>query len=68
MYFNRILVTDEVFASAVSPSMKFAMAVDSRQNEVLVVAAFFFFLSWITVSLRFYVRGKLMHTWGADDT
>ncbi|KAF2621644.1 hypothetical protein BU25DRAFT_482616 [Macroventuria anomochaeta] len=41
---------------------------DSRRNEVLAVATLFFFLSWLTVSLRFYVRGKLMHTWGLDDT
>lgn len=41
---------------------------DSRRNEVLAVAILFFFLSWLTVSLRFYVRGKLMHTWGLDDT
>lgn len=41
---------------------------DSRRNEVLAVAILFFFLSWLTVSLRFYVRGNLMHTWGLDDT
>ncbi|KAJ4342006.1 hypothetical protein N0V87_001332 [Didymella glomerata] len=41
---------------------------DSRRNEVLAVAILFFLLSWLTVSLRFYVRGKLMHTWGLDDT
>ncbi|KAF1363172.1 hypothetical protein EJ07DRAFT_163073 [Lizonia empirigonia] len=41
---------------------------DNRRNEVLAVATLFFFLSWITVSLRFYVRGKLMHTWGFDDS
>ncbi|KAF2994343.1 hypothetical protein E8E13_000097 [Curvularia kusanoi] len=42
--------------------------IESRRNEVLAVAMLFFFLSWITVTLRFYVRGKLMHTWGLDDT
>ncbi|KAH6633241.1 hypothetical protein C7974DRAFT_168024 [Boeremia exigua] len=41
---------------------------DSRRDEVLAVATLFFFLSWATVGLRFYVRGKLMHTWGLDDT
>ncbi|KAJ4381705.1 hypothetical protein N0V86_003069 [Didymella sp. IMI 355093] len=41
---------------------------DSRRNEVLAVATLFFFLSWLTVSLRFYVRWKLMRTWGLDDT
>ncbi|XPS69423.1 hypothetical protein M3J07_001684 [Ascochyta lentis] len=41
---------------------------DNRRNEVLAVANLFFVLSWLTVSLRFYVRGKLMHTWGMDDS
>ncbi|KAF1923182.1 uncharacterized protein M421DRAFT_104644 [Didymella exigua CBS 183.55] len=41
---------------------------DNRRNDVLAVAILFFFLSLLTVSLRFYVRGKLMHTWGLDDT
>ena len=44
------------------------MPMDSRRNEVLAVATLFFFLCWLTVGLRFYVRGKLMHTWGLDDT
>lgn len=48
--------------------MEQSTTVDSRRNEVLAVAALFFVLSWLTVSLRFYVRGKLMHTWGLDDT
>ena len=41
---------------------------ESRRNEVLAIATLFFVLSWLTVGLRFYVRGKLMHTWGVDDT
>jgi hypothetical protein len=41
---------------------------DSRRDEVLAVATLFFVLSWLTVTLRFYVRGKLMHTWGVDDS
>ncbi|KAJ4324297.1 hypothetical protein N0V94_001355 [Neodidymelliopsis sp. IMI 364377] len=41
---------------------------DSRRDEVLAVATLFFILSWLTVILRFYVRGKLMHTWGVDDS
>ncbi|KAF3031873.1 hypothetical protein E8E12_001414 [Didymella heteroderae] len=48
--------------------MEQTTTMDSRRNEVLAVAILFFFLSWLTVSLRFYVRGKLMHTWGLDDT
>lgn len=41
---------------------------DSRQNEVLAVATLFFVLSWLTTVFRFYVRGKLRHNWGADDS
>lgn len=44
------------------------MTMDNRRDEVLAVATLFFFLSWTTVSLRFYVRGKLMHTWGLYDS
>ncbi|KAJ4989717.1 integral membrane protein [Stagonosporopsis vannaccii] len=41
---------------------------DTRRDEVLAVATLFFFLCWLSVSLRFYVRGKMMQTWGLDDT
>lgn len=47
--------------------MEQAISIESRRDEVLAVAAVFFFLSWLTVGLRFYVRGRLMHTWGLDD-
>lgn len=40
---------------------------DDRRNEVLAVAALFFVLTWLTVSLRCYVRGVMMKTWGMDD-
>lgn len=41
---------------------------EDRSGEVLAVAALFFVLSWLTVSLRVYVRGCLMKTWGKDDS
>lgn len=41
---------------------------DDRRDEVLAVAALFFALTWLTVSLRIYVRGSLMKTWGRDDS
>ncbi|KAH7093331.1 hypothetical protein FB567DRAFT_172568 [Paraphoma chrysanthemicola] len=40
---------------------------DDRRNEVFAVATLFFILSWLTVSLRCYVRGSMMKTWGTDD-
>jgi hypothetical protein len=40
---------------------------DDRHNEVLAVAALFFVVTWLTVSLRCYVRGIMMKTWGVDD-
>ncbi|KAF2025881.1 hypothetical protein EK21DRAFT_103588 [Setomelanomma holmii] len=40
---------------------------DDRHNEVLSVATLFFVLTWLTVSLRCYVRGIMMKTWGTDD-
>jgi hypothetical protein len=40
---------------------------DDRHNEVLAVAALFFVITWVTVSLRCYVRGVMMKTWGEDD-
>jgi hypothetical protein len=40
---------------------------DDRHNEVLAIATLFFILSWLTVTLRCYVRGVLTSTWGADD-
>ncbi|KAF2737005.1 hypothetical protein EJ04DRAFT_488685 [Polyplosphaeria fusca] len=39
-----------------------------RANEVLAVAILFFALTWLTVSLRIYVRGFMLDTWGRDDT
>ncbi|CAO2655567.1 Nn.00g043700.m01.CDS01 [Neocucurbitaria sp. VM-36] len=39
---------------------------DDRHFEVLAVAALFFVLVWLTVSLRVYVRGFMMGTWGTD--
>lgn len=41
---------------------------DDRSGEVLAVAALFFVLAWLTVSLRVYVRGFMTKTWGKDDT
>ncbi|CAI6313927.1 unnamed protein product [Periconia digitata] len=40
---------------------------ESRQNDVLGVAALFFLLTWITVSLRIYIRGVWLRTWVKDD-
>jgi hypothetical protein len=40
---------------------------EDRHNEVLLVAALFFVVTWLTVGLRCYVRGIMMSTWGADD-
>merc|ERR1712029_623623 len=48
--------------------METTTAIVNRRGEVLAVATLFFFLTWATVGLRCYVRGKLMHTWGLDDT
>ncbi|KAH7384567.1 hypothetical protein BKA66DRAFT_569817 [Pyrenochaeta sp. MPI-SDFR-AT-0127] len=41
---------------------------DNRRDEVLAVATLFFVLSWLTVSLRVYVRAILKKTWGKDDS
>jgi hypothetical protein len=41
---------------------------DNRRDEVLAVAALFALLTWLTVSLRCYVRGMMMKTWGLDDS
>jgi len=48
--------------------MESTTTIESRRDEVLAVAMLFFFLAWGTVALRCYVRGKMMHTWGLDDT
>lgn len=40
---------------------------DGRGKEVLAVAILFFLLTWVTVSLRIYVRGFMLKTWGNDD-
>lgn len=40
---------------------------DNRRDEVLAVAALFFFLAWITVGLRCYVRLSMTKTFGVDD-
>lgn len=40
---------------------------DGRGKEVLAVAILFFPLTWVTVSLRIYVRGFMLKTWGNDD-
>ena len=37
-------------------------------NQVRAIAVLFFVFSWLTVSLRIYVRGFMMKTWGLDDT
>ncbi|KAF2676079.1 hypothetical protein K458DRAFT_322826 [Lentithecium fluviatile CBS 122367] len=39
-----------------------------RGGEVMAVAVLFFVLTWLTVSLRVYVRGVVLKTWGKDDT
>ncbi|KAF2110656.1 hypothetical protein BDV96DRAFT_615180 [Lophiotrema nucula] len=44
------------------------MTLEGRSDEVVVVAILFFFLTWICVSLRVYVRGVMLKTWGKDDT
>jgi hypothetical protein len=41
---------------------------EGRGREVLAVAVLFFALTWLTVSLRVYVRGLMLKTWGKDDT
>jgi len=41
---------------------------ESRRDEVIVVAALFFVLSWLAVILRVYVRGFMMRKWGHDDS
>ncbi|OAL53642.1 hypothetical protein IQ07DRAFT_314914 [Pyrenochaeta sp. DS3sAY3a] len=41
---------------------------EDRHREVLAVAALFFVLSWLAVSLRVYVRRYIMNTWGKDDS
>ncbi|PVI02586.1 hypothetical protein DM02DRAFT_589253 [Periconia macrospinosa] len=38
------------------------------KNDLLVVAILFFILTWLSVSLRIYVRGFLQKTWGKDDS
>ncbi|KAF2003626.1 hypothetical protein P154DRAFT_388815, partial [Amniculicola lignicola CBS 123094] len=38
-----------------------------RSGEVTAVAVLFFVLTWLTVSLRIYVRAVLLSTWGMDD-
>jgi hypothetical protein len=40
---------------------------DDRHHEVLAVASFFLVLTWITVSMRCYVRATMANTWGIDD-
>lgn len=41
---------------------------EGRGKEVLAVAVLFFVLTWLTVSLRIYVRGFMLQAWGKDDT
>lgn len=40
---------------------------DDRHHEVFAVATLFLLLTWLTVGLRCYVRGKMTKTWGHDD-
>ncbi|OCK74960.1 hypothetical protein K432DRAFT_309581 [Lepidopterella palustris CBS 459.81] len=40
---------------------------DDRSHEVLAVAIFFLILSWVTVSLRVYVRAGMLKSFGLDD-
>ncbi|OAF98628.1 uncharacterized protein CC84DRAFT_1158537 [Paraphaeosphaeria sporulosa] len=40
---------------------------EGRGNEVLAVAILFLVLTWLTMSLRIYVRGFMLRTWGNDD-
>ena len=35
---------------------------------MLAVAVLFLILTWLTFSLRVYVRGFMLRTWGKDDT
>ncbi len=44
------------------------MVMESRQNSALVNAILMFILTWVTVSLRVYVRGFLKKAWGKDDS
>ncbi|KAF2659888.1 hypothetical protein K491DRAFT_712185 [Lophiostoma macrostomum CBS 122681] len=41
---------------------------EGRRNEVLAVAILFFLLTWLTVSLRIYVRAFMLKSWGQDDS
>ena len=41
---------------------------EGRGGEVMAVAVLFFVLTWLTVSLRIYVRGFMLKTWGKDDS
>lgn len=40
---------------------------DGRGQEVLAVAILFGILTWLTVSLRVYVRAIMLKAWGWDD-
>lgn len=40
---------------------------DRRGREVSAVAILFLVLTWLTISLRIYVRGFMIRTWGNDD-
>lgn len=40
---------------------------DDRGHGILLAAVFFLVVSWITVSLRVYVRTVMLKSFGADD-
>jgi hypothetical protein len=41
---------------------------EGRGGDVLAVAVLFLILTWLTISLRIYVRGFMLKKWGNDDT
>jgi len=41
--------------------------IDDKGGPLLAVAVVFLVLTWVTVSLRFYVRAGISHSTGADD-
>ena len=40
---------------------------EGRGKEVFAVAILFLVLTWLSISLRIYVRGFMIRTWGNDD-
>ncbi|KAL1305796.1 hypothetical protein AAFC00_003960 [Neodothiora populina] len=44
-----------------------SLALGDRPNNITVVAATFVALSWVSVSLRVYVRAFMIHAFGPDD-